>query len=202
MLRIGLPKGVVKQKSMSLIEQLVGSPINRKKLFHTDGRHFEFFLLKHRDIPHLLENGELDVGITSTEWILERRIPLHVLTELDWCDTRISLIGTRNGKDRKSDKPLRCVTEFPNITKAYLEEAALQHNVTLVNLSGSSEGLVPHVFDCCVDCVETGETLAEHDLVEWKTIVESKIVVVCKQPKPNGDSRLDVVLNVLRGGEL
>lgn len=172
MIRIGLPKGGIKSKSLDLIKRVTGTELEDKRLNYIDDE-FEIYLLKHRDIPKMLHEGLLDIGITSYEWVAENGFNLEVIRELDWCDTFIALIG----KEMKNGRT-NCSTEFYNIVKRYVEEKNL--DMDIYRLSGSGEAGIPTLFDYCVDCVESGETLKKNNLVVLDKILESKVVVVCK----------------------
>lgn len=146
--------------------------------------------MKHRDIPKMINEGLLDVGITSYEWIAESETNLKILKELDWCNTSIALIG----KEMKNGKA-KCATEFSNIANRYIGERKL--DIEVYKISGSGEAGIPGLFDYCVDCVETGETLKQNGLVVLDEILPSKIMLVCKDEsvvEKNGFSRLLEVL--------
>lgn len=174
MVRIGLPKGNLLEKSIKLTEKLIGSTPNRAKL-HFVNDDYTILLLKHRDIPNMVELGLLDCGITSFEWLKENKSNVKVLDILDWCDVRISLIKAIDTKvDMK--KNIICGTEFPNIAHEFFINEGVNH--TIYKLSGSSEACVPLLFDFCVDCVETGNTLTANNLTEESVIFESKTVFI------------------------
>ncbi|HEY2493759.1 MAG TPA: ATP phosphoribosyltransferase [Paenibacillus sp.] len=177
MIRIGLPKGVVKSKSVSLIESYVGGKVNADKLHFLVEENIYIYLLKHRDIPMMIDQGILDFGITSSEWIKEGNYDLKMFKELDWCDTRISLLSERNRPVLTKPDSFTCVTEFPNTAMQYFQTIG-RNDVNIQHVNGSTEGFVPTIFDCCVDCVETGHTLHLHNLQEENVLHLSKIVVV------------------------
>jgi hypothetical protein len=123
--RIGLPKGTVKRRSARLIEALTGQQIEPRRLAYANDQ-LTCFLLKHRDIPVLMKSGDLDLGITSTEWLAEKGPELEVLHRTNWCDTRISLVGTERSCTRvRSGDRFSCVTEFPVLATRYLAERGL-----------------------------------------------------------------------------
>lgn len=176
MIRIGLPKGVVKHRSEALIERAIGTKLGARQLCASDGRRYEFLLLKHRDIPKLVELGKLNIGITSTEWVAETAAAIKRVKSLDWCDCRISLIV--HERSRSVDDPqFSCVTEFPRIAGDFFSKRGRRPS-RLDVVSGSSEALVPRVYDATIDCVETGQTLAAHRLVEAYVIMHTKVEVV------------------------
>lgn len=190
MIRIGLPKGVVKSRSIELVKQLLGNDIDEKRMSFSVGN-YQIFLLKHRDIPVFLDRGWLDFGITSSEWVLERGIDLETIATLDWCDARISLLGYK--LDTKADITGTCVTEFPNIAKSCLKNLGY-NDIEIHSVSGSCEGMVPEIFDFCIDCVETGETSRANELIELKCLLETKTVAVCKK---NNIHRGESILKIL-----
>lgn len=175
MINIGLPKGVVKGKSLALIEKYSGNKIDKDTLNYECGN-IRFILLKHRDIARFVNQGVLNYGITSMEWINELDAHVRVMKELEWCNTRVSLISKNNQTVLNKNK-IKCISEFPNITKKYFEQFK-DKSVTVDYISGSSEAFVSNLYDCCVDCVETGKTLRKNDLFEEGIILNSKMVFI------------------------
>lgn len=181
MTRVGLPKGVVKGRSLQLIERILGVPPDSGRLSHFDAGDFQFYLLKHRDIPRLIDYGHLDIGITSTEWLVESESKAHRIAKLDWCDCRVSFIRHQSQASGEFPPSLTCVSEFPRIARAYLRErGAVTHRLDYI--SGSSEALVPSLYDSCIDCVETGKTLAAHGLTEVDVIMHTSVEVISTSP--------------------
>ena len=183
MINIGLPKGNVLSKSKQLVERITGKPVVAGRL-SVEYENYRFFFLKHRDIPGLVEQGVLNYGITSDEWIAETDARVIRFKELDWCDTKIALIEHKDA----SNKPRSCVTEFQNIARKYLPK-----DVHIHYISGSSEAMVPFMFDCCIDCVESGATLVRNNLVIKDILLSSKIVVIGGQVH-NEDNLLKNIL--------
>ncbi len=154
--------------------------------------------VKHRDVPGLLADGVLDIGVTSLEWIRERDCQAHVLGALDWCDTRICLlVPDASDLVSSSRSPLRCVTEFPNLAARYFSAMPLR-NVHITAVSGSTEGMVPSLFDCAIDCVETGGTAARHGLRIEAVVLESPTVAVVAEENPAAAVR-GVALQIAEG---
>lgn len=179
---IGLPKGNVFDKSKEIVEKFTGSSVVDGKL-KIEYKNYRFYFLKHRDIPFLVENGKLDYGITSDEWIAETGVAVARIKELDWCNTQIALIKSKN----YVGDLLNCVTEFENIAKKYFE-----NSVQIERISGSSEALIPEIYNCCIDCVESGKTLKVNDLVVEDVIFNSKIVLIGKT------KRTEAIENILK----
>lgn len=194
MINIGLPQGGIRDKSVQLIEHLLGERINPRLLHHDVTPELSCFLLKHRDIPRLVSSGVLDIGVTSSEWVYECSSPVATVDSFDWCNTRISLLSPQDrpalGVHRSQ---IRCVTEFPHIAERFFQdiEAVSAH---IEYVSGSSEGLVPDLFDCCIDCVQTGETAHRHGLREEQVLYRSTIVLIVRE---GGQRRLRRVTDLI-----
>lgn len=176
-IKVGLPKSGLKKKSLLVIEKLLEKDVNEKQLSFSDKTN-DLFLLKHKDIPRLVEDGWLDLGITSMEWIKENQSEVQILKELEWCDTRICLITGEEYIFECGGK-VNCITEFPHLAEKYFCEKNIVANVYKV--SGSSEACVNSMFDCCVDCVETGSTIKENHLAIRDVILDSKVVLIARK---------------------
>ncbi|WP_084410746.1 hypothetical protein [Paenibacillus glacialis] len=92
------------------------------------------------------------------------------------CDTRISLLSVKNRPVLSKKGSITCVTEFPNTAMQYFQSIG-RSDVNFQHVNGSTEGFVPTIFDCCVDCVETGQTLQLYNLKEESVLHLSKVVV-------------------------
>lgn len=169
-IRIGLPKGKVHGKGYKLIEESFRTVISTHQLSFTS-LDYEVYFMKHRDIARLVGNNTLDFGITSEEWIREMDANVCILKKLDWCTTKMALIAASHDVVISS-----CVTEFPNIAKSYFTS---NNQVNIATVSGSSESMVPTLYDCCIDCVETGNTLKENSLIVLDELFTSNMVLIC-----------------------
>lgn len=179
MIHIGLPKKGVIDHSISFMQRYFDIDYDKDKLTYSN-RDMTFHLLKQRDIPIFVAEGKLDWGITSTDWIAEKGLYLDVIDHLDWCNSRISLIGVST---TSKDKPrYTCVTEFPNIARNSFLKQGIE-NIEIHPISGSCESMVPSLYDYCVDCVETGGTIQKNNLVEINILFESHMVLVCPPSK-------------------
>ena len=70
-----------------------------------------------------------------------------------------------------------CVSEYPFLTEKHLNN--INKGIDIYYVSGSCESLVPTIFDSCVGCIETGETLKINGLVVLKELTKSKTVLIC-----------------------
>jgi ATP phosphoribosyltransferase len=158
---------------------LIDRDIPKGILQFSDNQNYEAFLLKHRDMLSLLQQNKLDCAIVSTEWVEESQYDFPVLDTLGWSQYKICLIGSEYCEINMNEGPSSCVTEFPTTAKNYIRKMGWV-NTQLSVVSGSSEALVPKVFDCCIDCVETGATIKNHNLVVLDTLIETNVVLLVR----------------------
>ncbi|MBI4130145.1 ATP phosphoribosyltransferase [Candidatus Roizmanbacteria bacterium] len=177
---IGLPKGTISYKSYTLIRSFLNKDVHKTRLHYFDKRtNIHFYLLKQRDIPKLVHDGTIDIGITSTEWIREKGYPALIVKDVGWCNTRLSLLAHKTTPFPNNHQSFSCVTEFPTIARDFFASKGYT-NISIEQISGSTEGLVPYVYSCAIDCVETGKTIQRHELVEKDVIFISRTVVIVK----------------------
>ncbi len=187
-MKIGLPKGNLLEESLRIITTMTGGLSHDGLLYYiTPDKRYQFYLLKRQDIPQLVVNGRLDYGITSQEWIAETEVNINVLKQLDWEHTRICLLAPHDSFPSGMEDAITCVTEFPHIAKKYFELKEWR-NVTIEQVTGSCEGLVPSVFDCAIDCVQTGRTANTHELAEHEVILTSTTVLITQESNRDFDS--------------
>lgn len=195
MIVIGLPKGSVKKNSLGLVSKILNAKVNEKELSFRNDK-YTIMLLKHRDIPRFLEKGLIDIGITSDEWVEEYGVKFNRIDTLDWCNTRISLIGKINMDFQDGISRCKIITEFPNIASKYIQQKKIQCDLFYV--SGSSEACVPEMFDFCIDCVETGKTLIDNNLEEKEVIMHSQIAIFAKDDLDICRSEIYELINIIK----
>jgi len=179
MFKIGLPKGVVKESSLQFVQNFLNMQVDPDRLCFS-GDNVTLYLLKQRDIPGLLHRERLDVGITSSDWVGESNFPLVSTHQLEWCNTRLSLLSPPDAPVLTGTRvPIRCVTEYPNTARRFFRSVGVR-NVRIEHLSGSIEGLIPSLYDCGIDCVETGYTARLHALAEEQVILHAKVGIYVK----------------------
>lgn len=167
-LRIGVPsKGRLSELAFDLLKQ-AGLSFRRqhRSLFaKVSNSPIDITFLRTDDIPVLVAEGAIDMGITGSDLVEEAgvsvttRLPLGVgRCKLAICVPASSQLSTPEGLDGS-----RVASSFPHVTEKYLGE----HNAKahLVSLSGSVEIMIKlGVADAIVDLVETGSTLAANNL--------------------------------------
>lgn len=167
-LRIGVPsKGRLSDLAGELLKQ-AGISFRRQErsLFaRVSEMPIDITFLRTDDIPVLVEEGAIDMGITGADLIAESGA--DVISRLDLgvgkCKLALCVPDDLPIQSARDLDGKRCATSFPQITKHYLA----QHQATmhLVELGGSVEVMIAlGVADAIVDLVETGSTLAANRL--------------------------------------
>jgi len=149
------------------------------------------------DIPEFVSDGIVDMGITGIDLINESESEVIELLDLDFGQTKLVLAspedsGINSIEDVTSE--MTVATEFPTLTKKYLEKNNL--NPKIVKLSGSTE-IAPFigVADLITDLTSTGTTLKMNHLKIIDTILESTIVLITNENSLNEKKTLVEAVN-------
>jgi ATP phosphoribosyltransferase len=165
-LRIGLPKGRLSSLSHRLARFLEG--------YNSSIQEIKIWELRIQDIPRLVADKELDVGITSDEWVAESGAMVRRLMMLNWWRARICLVAPQSFKSRPA---MRIASEYPSLASIYAR-GRWGLSSTIRSVFGSAEAYVPDLADAAIVCVETGETLRRHDLVVQDVLLDSNCWLV------------------------
>lgn len=127
----------------------------------------KFIFAKGKDVPTYVEQGVADLGVVGSDTIAEKEFNVLNVSELPFGHCRLAIAGPKD-LDQSDIKVV--ATSFPNLTRKYFNQE--KQDVDLVFLNGSVE-LAPilGLADAIVDIVQTGTTLKENDLAEYKTIL-------------------------------
>lgn len=152
-----------------------------------DATPIDVTFLRTDDIPVLVAEGAIDLGITGGDLVQEagvnepraERAAAITRLKLGMGGCRLAICVPESSpvvsaKDMGGD---RIATSFPNVTREYLN----QHGVTghIVELTGSVEVMIAlGVADAIVDLVETGSTLAANKLRILDTIGSYETVLL------------------------
>ena len=183
MLRLVLPKGSLEQATLDLFEA-ADLPVQRSstvdyKARVPDPRIDEVRILRPQEIPHYVEEGLFDLGITGRDWIEETASDVVSLGELHYSKAtarpiRVVLAVAADSPVEKVEQlpaGVRVHTEYPELTRRYLVEHGVEGEVTLSY--GATEAKVPDIADAVVEVTETGRALQAAGLRVVDTILVS-----------------------------
>jgi ATP phosphoribosyltransferase len=146
----------------------------------------EFYYLRPRDIAIYVGNGELNLGITGRDLLLDSGAKAKVILVLDFGKSTFrfaSPIGSKLSLSNLAGK--RIATAYPNLLSNYLTEQKI--SATIVELDGAVESAIAlGVADVIADVVSTGGTLRAANLESFgEVITKSEAVLI------QGSSKVD-----------
>jgi ATP phosphoribosyltransferase len=143
--------------------------------------------LRPQEIPQYVEQGLFDLGITGRDWVTETDAEVVSLGELRYSKAtanpvRVVLAVPKDAPWRSvRDLPegVRISTEFPTLTRRFLEDAGVKAMV--VPSYGATEAKVPDIVDAIVDLTETGSSLKKNGLRVLDTLLTSYTELVANR---------------------
>lgn len=183
-IKIAIPsKGRISEPSINILEKAGLGLIdknNRKLISKTFYDNIEIMFARASDIPEFVNDGVADMGITGVDLIKENEADVCELLDLRFGQTKLVLAAPEESDISSVDditNEMKVATEFPVLTKKYLEEKGL--DLKIVKLSGSTEA-APFIglADLITDLTSTGTTLKMNHLEIIDVILESSIKLI------------------------
>lgn len=146
----------------------------------------EFYYLRPRDIAIYVGNGELNLGITGRDLLLDSGAKAKVILDLDFGKSTFRFAAPASSKLSLSNLAgKRIATAYPNLLSNYLTEQKIA--ATIVELDGAVESAIAlGVADVIADVVSTGGTLRAANLESFgEAITKSEAVLI------QGSSKVD-----------
>lgn len=195
-IKIAIPsKGRISEPSINILEKAGLGLIdksNRKLISKTFNENIEVMFARASDIPEFVNDGVADMGITGVDLINENEADVDELLDLRFGQTKLVLAAPEESNinsiaDIKDD--MKVATEFPVLTKKYLDEKGL--DLKIVKLSGSTEA-APFIgiADLITDLTSTGTTLKMNHLEIIDIILESTIKLIANKESLNNKKEL------------
>lgn len=207
MLRLVLPKGSLEEATLELFAAADltvqrGSKVDYRARID-DPRVDEVRILRPQEIPVYVARGLFDIGITGRDWVEETAAEVVSLCELAYSKTTQNPIRLVLAVARDSDiakvtdltSGARVSTEYPELTRRWLEKQGVQAEVTLSY--GATEAKVPEIADAVVEITETGRALEAAGLRIVDTVLVSRTELVAN-PASAADSTKRHAMEQLR----
>src|SRR5919199_360392 len=199
MLRIAVPnKGTLSVPAAQMLRDAgYRQRSDPKDLVCRDEAHdVEFFYLRPRDIATYVGSGDLDLGITGRDLLVDSGVPAAELLDLGFGGATFrwaAPAGTLTSADGIGGR--RIATAYPGVVERHLAEHNLKADV--VRLDGAVENAVRlGVADVIADVVETGATLRQAGLVTvGEPILRSSAVLIGRP----GNGAVSQLLRRLQG---
>lgn len=190
-LRIALQKsGRLSDESFELLKN-AGLKISKRGdvlLSLVENMNIEILKVRDDDIPGLVIDGVVDIGIVGENVLEEYRLGcmaigqnanFNVLKELNFGGCRLSLaiLREQNFLSLKMFEGKKIATTYPNLLKEFFKKQGI--NFTPVLLKGSVE-VAPRagLADAICDIVSSGATLEANGLKEVYEVFKSKAVLI------------------------
>jgi ATP phosphoribosyltransferase len=183
MLRLVLPKGSLERATLELFEA-ADLAVSRSsavdyKAAVADPRIDDVRILRPQEIPRYVADGLFDLGITGRDWIEETASVVVPLGKLHYSKATarpinlVLAVAADSPVQSVADLPqgVRVTTEYPEITRRFLEKAGVEASVTLSY--GATEAKIPDIADAVVEITETGRALNAAGLRIVDTILTS-----------------------------
>jgi ATP phosphoribosyltransferase len=155
----------------------------------------EFYYLRPRDIAIYVGSGELELGITGRDLLIDSGVTAREILPLDFGRSTFRFAGPLDKKLQEKDLAgLRIATAYPGLLEKYLSEKKVAAKV--VRLDGAVESAIRlGVADVIADVVSTGGTLRQAGLATFgEPLLQSEAILIERE----GAIRSDAVENVLR----
>ena len=186
-LKIAVPsKGRISDPAVRILEKAglgLKDSTNRKLFSQTYNEDIDVMFARAADIPEFVDEGICDMGITGYDLIEENDADVEILLDLNFGATKLVLASPDDSEIETKDDlkdGMTIATEFPNLTRKYLEENNL--DIKIVKLTGSTE-IAPFIgiADAITDLTSTGTTLNMNHLKIVDTILESSIKLIANK---------------------
>jgi ATP phosphoribosyltransferase len=155
----------------------------------------EFYYLRPRDIALYVASGELEVGITGRDLLLDSGAKSEEFLALDFGKSTFRFAAANGKNFEEGDlNGKRIATAYPGLVSSYLSKLGVQAEV--VRLDGAVESSVRlGVADAIADVVSTGGTLRQAGLSTFGDVILESEAILIERP---GQKRSDSVETLLR----
>ncbi|WP_375486366.1 ATP phosphoribosyltransferase [uncultured Jatrophihabitans sp.] len=202
MLRIAVPnKGsLAEPASQMLVEAGYRQRTDSRELVLSDtDNDTEFFFLRPRDIALYVGSGQLDVGITGEDLLLDSGAKAEAVLALGFAHSTFRFATLPGAAGSVADLGgKRIATAYPGVLQAYLSEHGIEAEV--IRLDGAVETAVPlGVADAIADVVSTGTTLRNAGLEIFGEPLLTSQAILIKRHDVEQPQRIEQLVRRLQG---
>lgn len=187
-----------------------GIKINLKKsslVAFSENMPIDVFLVRDDDIPGLVMDGIVDLGIVGSNVLKEKHLnrlsqglkySYSILQTLDFGSCRLSLAVPidMNYSDIHCLQNLRIATSYPYLLNNYLKHKGLSFKTIILN--GSVEvALSAGLSDVICDLVSSGATLEANNLKEVEVIYNSNALMISCDENICSNFKKDIVFKLI-----
>jgi ATP phosphoribosyltransferase len=219
MLRMVLPKGSLEKATLELFSAADLAVTRSSEVDYRatidDPRIDDVRILRPQEIPLYVAEGMFDIGITGRDWVEERGSEVTSLGVLQYSKATsnpvrvvlavaqaspVQSVADLAASGTGAGGALRVSTEYPELTRRYLEKHGVRAEVSLSY--GATEAKVPDIADCVVEITETGRALRAAGLKIVETLFVSHTELVANRAAaddPEKRHAMEQILTLLQG---
>lgn len=182
MLKIAVPNKGSLSESATLMLKEAGyrQRVDSRDLVLIDpDNEIEFYYLRPRDIAIYVGSGELELGITGRDLLIDSGVSATEILPLDFGRSTFRFAGPIGSNlNEASLNGLRIATAYPGLLEKYLADRSIQ--AIIVRLDGAVESAIRlGVADAIADVVSTGGTLRQAGLAVFgNPLLHSEAIVI------------------------
>jgi len=182
-LRIAVPsKGRLQERSLELLRAAgLRFRVSGRRLFALCSETGTRIIFSNvADIPVLVAEGVVDLGITGSDQVAEKGVDVAVHRTLGFGRCHLAVAVHQDAPFKSpADLAGRVVgAKFVELTRGYFRRHGVA-DVHILELQGAVEVMVLlGLVDAIVEIVETGNSLIENDLVELDRVLDAEAVLI------------------------
>ena len=202
MLKVAIPnKGSLSDSSIVMLKEAgYRQRTDPRDLTLIDNENeIEFYYLRPRDIALYVASGELEVGITGRDLLIDSGADALEILALDFGKSTFRFaapVGTTLSEADLAGK--RVATAYPGLVANHFRKSGI--SVDIVRLDGAVESSVRlGVADVIADVVSTGGTLRQAGLAIFGDPILQSEAILIERPTTDRSTEIDTLLRRLQG---
>ena len=159
----------------------------------------EFYYLRPRDIALYVASGELEVGITGRDLLIDSKASAVEILALDFGKSTFRFAAPVGSSFNESDLVgKRVATAYPGLVANHFAELNIE--VQIVRLDGAVESSIRlGVADVIADVVSTGGTLRQAGLAIFGNPILRSEAILIERPSSSRSLEVETLLRRLQG---
>ena len=159
----------------------------------------EFYYLRPRDIALYVASGELEVGITGRDLLIDSKASAVEILALDFGKSTFRFAAPVGSSFNESDLAgKRVATAYPGLVANHFAELNIE--VQIVRLDGAVESSIRlGVADVIADVVSTGGTLRQAGLAVFGNPILRSEAILIERPSSSRSLEVETLLRRLQG---
>lgn len=199
-LRVALPnKGSLSESAIEILREAGYRQRgdSRDLVFYDPDNDVEFYYLRPRDIAVYVGSGELEIGITGRDLLIDSGAAASEIMSLDFGHSSFRFAAV-TALDEKAISGKRIATAYPGLVNRFLESKGI--SAPVVRLDGAVESSIRlGVADVIADVVSTGGTLKQAGLVVFGDVLLQSEAVLIERTGAKRSSAVETVARRLQG---